>query len=387
MIKLQEELFYEPAEILNRFDGTTAEMSNRELAFLCGLIKKYKPRKLVEIGVAAGGTTSVILQCIAMLNYDTQVFSLDLSEDYYRQPSKKTGYLLNECKKLLVGKVDHTLFTGKYAIEYLESIGKDIDFLVLDTVHTMPGELLDFLAFYQFLHFGSVVVLHDIALNHYSNNVDGFATKLLLDTAAADKIMNFDNNTFPNIGAFIVNEDTSKYISNIFSALTITWKYRPSDRELLIYRDLYKKYYSYENLELFDMAVELNQRTLEKRVVVNASNKRDKFLKLYKHIEQLKDKNVYVYGCGNYGRQFYHMLNECGVTLKGFIISDGEERSIIENCGKVYYLSEIELDKESDMIYLGVNMKLHKEICAELDKRQISAYIIPDNTIFEYIVN
>lgn len=386
MIRRQEELYYEPAEILNRFAGTTTEMSKRELAFLCGLIKQYRPEKIVEIGVAAGGTTSVILQCIATLGYDAQLFSLDLSENYYRQPGKKTGYLIDECRELLAGKVNHTLLTGKYAVEYLESVGKGIDFLILDTVHTMPGELLDFLAFYQFLNPGSIVVLHDIALNHCSNNFEGFATKLLLDTVAAEKIMDFDDNTFPNIGAFIVSEDTNKYISNIFSALTITWKYRPGDDELLLYRDFYKKYYSCEDLKLFDMAVELNRRTLNRRAAVITA-KRDEFLKLFQHIEQLKNKNVYIYGCGNYGKQFYHILNECGVVLKGFIISDGEELAEIKNCGRVYYLSEIELDKENDVIYLGVNAKLQKEICEELDKRGIGMYIIPDNDILEYMVN
>lgn len=383
MINLHEELYYEPAEILEQFDGMRAEMSKRELAFLCGLIKKYRPEKIVEIGVASGGTTGVILQCIAMLDYNAKVFSLDLSEDYYREPSKKTGYLIDECKKLLTRKVDHTLITGKYAVESLETIGKGIDFLILDTVHKLPGELLDFLACYKFLNSGSVVVLHDLILNHTIKNLNSFATKVLFDTVTAEKILDLDDETnFPNIGAYIVNEDTGKYINDIFSALTISWRYRPGDRELMLYRDFYKKYYSCDNLKLFDMALELNSETLHKRVVA----KNNEFLVVYKLMTKLRDKNVYIYGCGNYGRQFYHMLDRCGINLKGYIISDGEEKVEVENGERIFYLSEVNLDKENDVIYLGVNTELCSEIAAKLNKMRIEEYIIPDSAMYEYIV-
>ena len=58
-------LFKEPIEILDKISSDRkSEMTEWQLSFLCGLIKESRPQKLVEIGVAAGGTTAVILNCI-----------------------------------------------------------------------------------------------------------------------------------------------------------------------------------------------------------------------------------------------------------------------------------------------------------------------------------
>ena len=50
---------------------------------------------------------------------------------------------------------------------YILSIGLafDIDFIIIDTVHFMPGEFLTFLTALPQLKDGCIVVLHDIHLN------------------------------------------------------------------------------------------------------------------------------------------------------------------------------------------------------------------------------
>lgn len=60
------EPFNEPSNILNRIDNSIqkTEMSDSERGFLCGLLREHKPKKIVEVGVAEGGTTAVILECI-----------------------------------------------------------------------------------------------------------------------------------------------------------------------------------------------------------------------------------------------------------------------------------------------------------------------------------
>lgn len=376
------ELFYEPVEILNQLsDEYTAEMSEKQSAFLCGLLKKYRPQKLVEIGVAAGGTTSVILNCISMLNLETEMVSIDLNTDFYRDKSKKTGYLAEECKKILGKQFNHTLYTGKYAVEYLKEIGKDIDFLILDTVHSLPGEFLDFLAFYPFLKQGAVVVLHDIALNYCHINPDGFATKLLLDTVVAEKFIEKDEDgNLLNIGAFMITGDTGRYIGNVFSALTISWKYMPGREELLLYREIYKEHFSSENLELFDMAVSMNQKILDKRKHIN----QEEFIKIYTLIERLKRKEgVYIYGCGYFGKRIKTLFERCGIRFKGYLISDGQNRD--KNDKMVFYLSDVDFDETKDTIFIGVNYSIQAEVLAKLSERGIKDYILPENYIYKYL--
>lgn len=375
------ELYYEPTEILGKLASNKSEMSERELSFLCGLIKKYRPHKIVEIGVAAGGTTSVVLNCISILGLDSETYSLDLSDQYYRDKERNTGYLIEECKKTLKNKkLSHTLKTGNYAVEYLGEIGKNIDFLIMDTVHSLPGEILDFLAYYPFLNKECVVVLHDITLNHCGENLNGFATKLLLDVIVGEKVLDIDENSnLANIGAVILNEDTSKYIEDIFSALTITWTYKLSCKELELYREHYKKYYPDGMLRLFDIAVKINDDIYNARII----NKQNEFLQLYNWMEVMKSKRVYIYGCGNFGKQINELLDHCGIILGGYIISDGEKKK--EGSEEVFYLSEADIDIEKDIILIGVNNSLRKEICLELEKRGMYNYIFPNDYMWNLI--
>ena len=378
MINTNVDLFFEPIDILDRVnDVYTAEMTKEQLAFLCGLIKTHRPQKIVEIGVAAGGTTAVVLNCLSMLDLNAQMFSIDLLTDYYRDTSKKTGYLIEECKAKLDKEVKHTLYTGKIAIEFLEEIGKDIDFLILDTVHSLPGEMLDFLACYPFLRKGSIIVLHDIVLNHYNSNVNTFATKLLFDTAVADKYLEIQNSdVFPNIGAFMINDDTDKYIDTVFSALTITWSYIPKEQVLYLYKNFYEKYYTHESVKLFDEAVRLNKETYDRNQQTKTELFKELFKEVFKWSQLIKDKRIYIYGCGYFGKKLYGLLEQTGeIELAGYIVSDGQKKT--EMKGKVYHLSEIDLERDKDMVLVGVHPSLQEEICAELLKKEFAEYIIP----------
>jgi predicted O-methyltransferase YrrM len=93
------ELFYEPRnEALSKITKVNGEpeMSKFESAFVCGLIKENRPRKILEVGVAAGGTTSIILQCIEDLGMskECEFFSVDLNEMYYRGVDKQLALWL-----------------------------------------------------------------------------------------------------------------------------------------------------------------------------------------------------------------------------------------------------------------------------------------------------
>ena len=149
-----------------------AEMTFEQLEFLEHLLEENAPKKIVEIGVAAGGTSVVILEKIREMNIETSMYSLDLSNEYYRDKSQKTGYLIDDYLAQYPNpKVKHQKMTGDYAVNFIDSIGNEIDFLILDTVHSLPGEILDFLAIFPFLKSDAIVVLHDIMLNlNYSRH-------------------------------------------------------------------------------------------------------------------------------------------------------------------------------------------------------------------------
>ena len=94
-------------EILDKINSS--EMTNLERKFLNGVIRQVKPKKILEIGVAAGGGSSIILNAIKDIE-NSVLYSIDYSEKYYRNNSKDTGFIVNENFSYLKDK--WKLYTG-----------------------------------------------------------------------------------------------------------------------------------------------------------------------------------------------------------------------------------------------------------------------------------
>lgn len=124
-------------------------------------------------------------------------------------------------------------------------------------------------------------------------------------------------------------------------------------------------YYNYNNLQN-------SYEKQEKRIL-----KWDELLELYQWLDVLKTKKIYIYGCGNIGKQLSEMLDKYNMKLGGFIISDNQEK--ISEDKKVWYLSEIinSYNKREDKILIGVSVLLQEEICTELRKKGVTDYILP----------
>lgn len=359
MVFDEEKLFYEPLEIREKLTEKRAEMSDLQLAMLCGLMKEYKPEKIVEVGAAAGGTTAVILNCISVLGMNTEVYSVDASEDYYRDMRKKTGYLAEECRTFLGNQTKYKFIGGGYLPERLDEIGKEIDFLILDTVHTLPGELLDFLAAFPYLKKGATVVLHDTFLNQHARSSSAFATRVLLSVVAGEKIVGRGKDNpynYIELGVFKVTQDTAKYIENVFSALMITWGYRPDARMIELYGKFLSRHYQDNLMEEWNMAVEMNRKTiLEKREM-----DRNGVRSIYELIRKLENKeNIWIYGCGSIGKKLFALLDDFGIRAEGYIVSDGVGKPCVNQ--RVEYISDVDVSKA--VVVLGMTDKNQKEVC------------------------
>ena len=240
------------------------EMYENDSAFVCGLLERFKPGKIVEVGVADGGTTAVILQCMKELQVPFSLDSVDVLEKNARKPQHEIGYLGMKAKELL-GADDCRLYRGVYLPQVIEQIGDGIDFAIIDTAHVLPGELLDFLVLFPFLAPDAVVCLHDIRQNHKNPpSAESIATNVLFNCVAAEKYINADETRkpdYPNIGAFKINGDTPVYINNAFGALTQSWSFMPSEEVMAYYDAVIKRYYSEESLWLYERAVAMNRES------------------------------------------------------------------------------------------------------------------------------
>ena len=301
------ELYMEPESILDKTEEAYCEISSAEHGFICGLLRKYQPHKIVEVGVAGGGTTAVIMKCLDLLHNDARMYSVDLNEQCYRKQEKMTGYQLNEVREELENFSNHKFLLGHILPEVIHEIGEEIDFVVLDTVHSLPGELLDFLCILPYLRDGAVVVLHDVTLNlHDVSRKASYATKTVLDAAAGKKYFNYHDEIF-NIGAIEIGQETRENAANLFSALSITWCYLPSESDMSCYRQVYKKYYDEECVCLFDTFYEIQSGLLGRErkhyFFVDAEMLSNVYYfqdieqdteKLYHHFMEQNDEMIYI---------------------------------------------------------------------------------------------
>lgn len=189
----QVDLWYEPSNILLSLpDQGNCEMSPAQHGFLCGLLRKRRPHKILEVGVAAGGTTCVVMEALEQFcaeeGREAVLHSVDLNTRYYRDAREPVGYMA----KHMEGRFPHVVHKTHYGAmlpNFIEEIGGDIDFLILDTAHVLPGEILDFLLVLPFLQKDAIVVLHDVMLSLVMDNPLGHATNVLLSAVHGDKYL------------------------------------------------------------------------------------------------------------------------------------------------------------------------------------------------------
>ena len=248
-----------------------SEMSEQDRLFITSIINRYKPKKLLEVGVYKGGSSIVILNAIKDIK-GAQLFSCDYHQMCYKDNSKKTGYIVDEYSEL---KEKWSLYTGGFVCNHLDKIGKDIDFCLLDTVHSNPGEILDFLMVLPYLKDNAIVLLHDTNLHaritDNQNIKRQFTTNLLTSTILGQKIIPSSvpyepEFIFPNISAIKINKKTKKHIYEVFNLLTLPWTYKLSERDVndflrtvsINYNEYYLNYmkkviqYQHSNIEGVD---------------------------------------------------------------------------------------------------------------------------------------
>lgn len=71
-------------------------MESSESSFICSLLQVYRPKKILEVGVASGGTTAMVLQVLEDMNMPYEMHSVDLAP---KTAGKDTGFLATFAKE------------------------------------------------------------------------------------------------------------------------------------------------------------------------------------------------------------------------------------------------------------------------------------------------
>ena len=142
--KYERSVFLEILDILRK---SQILFSFEELFFINGLIRKYRPQNLLEIGECTDYVSATILNVIKNIN-GAILYSFDLETKDYRNNSLEVGYIVKDYLPNFFKK--WKLFTGNTTSAFIEEIGNDIDFVMIDTSHVMPGEVLSLIEILPF---------------------------------------------------------------------------------------------------------------------------------------------------------------------------------------------------------------------------------------------
>lgn len=236
-------------------------MHDIDRRFIFGLLEYFKPNNILEIGVAGGTGSALMLESIKERK-EARLVSIDISEFVY-DTSLPVGQVAMDLYP--EGNSQWKLITGKDPSQVLDKLDRTFDFMVLDTAHVHPIESLNFLCALPYLSEDAIVVLHDIGICRMPISPFSqfpkteLACKILYDVLAAEKIRPKDNayrkqHPFSNIGALQISEDTKKYINNVFTALEFPWGLYPSEDVLDSISECMKTHYTKENFDIFKTA-------------------------------------------------------------------------------------------------------------------------------------
>ena len=233
-------------------------MSEQQANFINGIIRKNKLKNCLEIGVAEGGSSILILNAIKDFENSILV-SLDLF-------SKNKGYRVNKFFPELTK--NWKLFTGDQPHKFLTKLKMKFDFLLLDSAHVSPGEIINFIEVLPFLKENAIVIVHDLLWHFYTRkkiNKNFYPSCVsLIPAIFGDKII-LGNPTVNNIVAISLYSNQKEKYLDYFLLLLNFWEYMPNDNQINDLKIFIKKYYKREiYLNIFNLAVFYNKQLFKK---------------------------------------------------------------------------------------------------------------------------
>ena len=249
-----------------------SQMSEQDRLFLSTLVTRFKPKKLLELGVSKGGSSIVILNAIKNFE-DAKLSSIDYNEWHYALKTKKTGFYVDNYPEL---KIKWTLKTGGMALNFLDELsgGEKFDFCFIDTVHSVPGEILDVLQVLPYLEKDAIIVLHDTNLQMESIRIPRksqmHVNNLLISTINGEKLIPFCKPYKSQFGYFLNNISAVKLsqescIYELFNLLAVKWAYIPEEKDLKLLKSFFERYYGRYYAEYFENVVAA-QKLMEGRI-------------------------------------------------------------------------------------------------------------------------
>ena len=173
-----------------------------EITKLLRILKDFKPKIILEIGTAGGGTLFLFTK---IANPEATIISVDLPGGYFGGGYAKwkiplyKSFAKKRQKIHLVRANSHNPNTFELVKNILD--GKMVDFLFIDGDHTYEGVKRDFNIYSSLVKEGGIIAFHDIAKHSHESGctVDKFWNEIKIDNESLE-IIEDSNRKWGGIG-------------------------------------------------------------------------------------------------------------------------------------------------------------------------------------------
>lgn len=234
-------------------------MWGNQREFINGIIRIFKPKKLVEIGVFSGGSSIIILNAIKDIE-NSKLYSIELKDQNWigNCAYKNFPNLINKWK----------LYKGDITANFIEKIGNNIDLAMIDTSHFEPGEILDFLMILPFLKEEAIIIFHDIdhqiTASHGKDMRNEWAPYIIFNLIRGEKYLPSGKGILnKDIGAIKLEKNQKRFRHDYCRALGGQWQYFPSEKNIKDIITFFEKYYDKDCLTILNESIEFNRQFLK----------------------------------------------------------------------------------------------------------------------------
>jgi hypothetical protein len=215
-------------------ETATGHLGLNDCYFLLTLIEETRPKHLLEIGVASGASSLMVLRMLEHLQLDSALVSIDVAETYFAEPSQPVGYVVTD--EATSSKGRWTLLTSVQSSTFahhpkLKSIDprRRFDLLFIDANHSHPWPTLDLLCLLPFASPASWVAFHDINLPLLGDYRSFGAVYPVTDWPL--DVMISDEPGCPNIGAIQLADAGAEDATRLIRMLDRPWDTRLDRRD------------------------------------------------------------------------------------------------------------------------------------------------------------
>jgi len=204
----------------------TGHISLTDARFLHNFVRLFPVAPIVEIGVASGYSSAVLLNaCSHFLPPQdapyVQLFSMDISSTCYFAPERPTGSAVQE----MVPGLDRSwcLATEKTAVD-ARQCPEPFALAFIDGNHQHPWPVFDLLALLPVLKPGAWILLHDIFLPLQEGNCTSNGPSLLFHFWPGERMLQSPNHETRNVGAVRLPADLDQLHHSLAILLQMQWE-------------------------------------------------------------------------------------------------------------------------------------------------------------------